>query len=42
MTATIHWAVELTALSSIVHAGTTHGTDTLLRREHITTADGEP
>lgn len=40
MTATIHWAVELTALSSIVHAGNTHGTDTLLRREHITTAGG--
>lgn len=41
MTATIHWAVELTAVSSIVHAGNTHGTDTLLRREHITTPAGD-
>ena len=41
MTATIHWAVELTALSSVVHAGDTHGTDTLLRREQITTAEGD-
>lgn len=39
MTATIHWAVEITAISSIVHAGTTRGTDTLLRRKHITNGD---
>lgn len=40
MTATVHWAAELTALSSIVHAGDTRGTDTLLRRETVATSDG--
>ena len=40
MTATVHWAAELTALSSIVHAGNTRGTATLLRRETIATPDG--
>lgn len=41
MTATIHWAVELRALSSIVHAGETRGTDTLLRRELVATSTSE-
>ena len=40
MTATIHWAVELTALSSVVHAGETRGTDTLLRRELVAASSG--
>ena len=40
MTATVHWAASLTAMSSIVHAGDTHGTTTLLRRETIATPDG--
>lgn len=38
MTATIHWAVEMRALSSIVHVGETRGTDTLLRRELLATS----
>lgn len=40
MTATVHWAGELTARSSIVHAGDTRGTATLLRRETIATPQG--
>lgn len=40
MTATLHWAIELTARSSIVHAGDTRGTVTLLRRESVITPQG--
>lgn len=40
VTATLHWHSELTALSSIVHAGDTRGTDTLLRRETVITPTG--
>lgn len=42
MTATVHWSVALTALSSITHGERTLGTMTLLRRETIIGPTGEP
>jgi hypothetical protein len=40
MTATITWAVTITAASSIAHGGETRGTITLLRRELVVQPDG--
>lgn len=37
---TITWTGTLTALSSVSHGGTSHGTRTLLRRERVFTPDG--
>lgn len=37
---TLDWKLQLTALSSIAHAGETRGTITLLRREQLRTPDG--
>lgn len=41
MTATIAWAVTITAASSIAHGGETRGTITMLRRELIVQPDGQ-
>ena len=41
MTATISWAVTITAASSIAHGGETRGTITMLRRELIVQPDGQ-